>query len=40
MYEKDAPEQSSIEREEAERLRQSEQHADQMDQPAVPTKSE
>ncbi len=40
MYEKDAPEQSSTEREEAERLRQSEQQADQMDQPAAPGKSE
>ncbi len=36
MYEKDASEQSSSERDEAERLRQSEQHPDEMDQPAAP----
>lgn len=37
MYDKDAPEESSTDREELERLRQSEQHADRMDQPAAPT---
>lgn len=39
MYDKDAPEQSSTEREERERLRQSEQHADRVDQPAAPAES-
>jgi hypothetical protein len=37
MYDKDAPDESSTDREEMERLRQSEQHADRMDQPAAPT---
>jgi hypothetical protein len=41
MYDKDAPEQSSTEREEAERQRQSERHDDQkVDQPAAPGKPE
>jgi hypothetical protein len=41
MYDKDAPpaEEGSTDREELERLRQSEQHADRMDQPAAPTES-
>ncbi len=37
MYDKDAPEQSSTEREEAERLNQSrKQQGEEIDQPAVP----
>ena len=40
MYDKDAPEQSSSEREEAERLNQSQKQADKLDQPPAPGKGD
>lgn len=41
MYEKDAPEQSASERDEAERLNQAEkQQSDKLDQPPVPGKGD
>ncbi|HZZ64155.1 MAG TPA: hypothetical protein VFE17_01530 [Candidatus Baltobacteraceae bacterium] len=40
MYQKDAPDEVPTEREESERLRQSEQQGDRMDQPAVPSEND